>query len=67
MSWGFFVALIIAIPLITFPAAFVWYVNGGALYHALRNLVSARNPRRHPDAQQQARRAAGSQQGHGAT
>ncbi|OGO38040.1 MAG: hypothetical protein A2147_07510 [Chloroflexi bacterium RBG_16_57_8] len=36
MEWQFFVALIVAIPIILFPAAFVWYLNVGGLYHALR-------------------------------
>jgi hypothetical protein len=31
MEWQFIVALIIAIPVILFPAAFVWYLNLGGL------------------------------------
>ena len=31
MEWEFIVALIIAIPVILFPAAFVWYLNLGGL------------------------------------
>ncbi len=45
MSWEFFLALVIAIPLITFPAAFVWYINGGAFYRALRGLFSFHSKR----------------------
>ena len=30
------VALIIAIPIILFPAAFIWYINIGGVVHALR-------------------------------
>ena len=37
MHWEFVLALIIAIPIILFPAAFVWYTNVGGIYAALRN------------------------------
>lgn len=30
------VALIVAVPVILFPAAFVWYLNIGGVVHALR-------------------------------
>ena len=46
MSWEFLLALIVAIPLITFPAVFVWYVNGGGLFHAIRDRMSARASKR---------------------
>ncbi len=36
MQWEFIVALIVAIPIILFPAAFVWYLNLGGLTAALR-------------------------------
>jgi len=36
MQWEFIVALIIAIPIILFPVAFVWYLNAGNLYSAIR-------------------------------
>ncbi len=36
MQWEFIVALIIAIPVILFPAAFVWYLNVGGLYVAVK-------------------------------
>jgi hypothetical protein len=32
----FIIALIIAVAVILFPAAFVWYFNIGSLYAALR-------------------------------
>ena len=47
MSWEFLVALIIAVPLITFPAVFVWYVNGGGLFQAIKDRVSVRGSKRH--------------------
>lgn len=36
MQWEFVVALVIAIPIILFPAAFVWYLNVGGVYHAIQ-------------------------------
>jgi len=36
MQWEFIVALVIAIPIILFPAAFVWYLNIGGIYHAIQ-------------------------------
>ena len=47
MSWEFVVALIIAVPLITFPAAFVWYVNAGSIFHALKGKIPARSGKHH--------------------
>ncbi|HJX03512.1 MAG TPA: hypothetical protein VJ488_03020 [Dehalococcoidia bacterium] len=35
MQWEIIVALIIAIPVILFPAAFVWYMNLGGLVKSL--------------------------------
>jgi len=34
MQWEFIVALVIAIPIILFPAAFVWYLNVGSIFQA---------------------------------
>ena len=36
MQWEFILALVIAIPIILFPAAFVWYLNIGGIYAAIR-------------------------------
>jgi hypothetical protein len=36
MQWEFVVALAVAIPVILFPAAFVWYMNVGGAYAAVR-------------------------------
>ena len=36
MQWEFIVALVIAIPLVLFPAAFVWYLNIGGIYAAIK-------------------------------
>lgn len=36
MQWEFIVALAIVIPIILFPAAFIWYLNIGALRAAIK-------------------------------
>ena len=36
MHWEFIIALVIAIPIILFPAAFIWYINVGGIYAAVR-------------------------------
>ncbi len=36
------VALVIAIPVILFPAAFVWYLNLGGIYAAVREAQEKR-------------------------
>lgn len=42
MQWEFVVALVIAIPIILFPAAFVWYLNVGGIYAALKQVWERR-------------------------
>ena len=36
MEWQIVVALVIAIPFILIPVAFVWYLNIGGLYQAFQ-------------------------------
>ena len=36
MEGYMFLALILAIPIILFPAAFVWYLNIGGIYAAIK-------------------------------
>jgi hypothetical protein len=36
MEWQIIIALIVAIPVILFPAAFVWYLNIGGIYTAVK-------------------------------
>jgi hypothetical protein len=36
MQWELIVALVIAIPIILFPVAFVWYLNIGGIYAAIK-------------------------------
>jgi len=42
MQWELIVALVVAIPVILFPAAFVWYLNIGGIVHAVREAKAAR-------------------------
>ena len=42
MEWQVVVALVVAIPVIVFPAAFVWYLNIGGIVHAVREAKAAR-------------------------
>ncbi|MFC1961692.1 hypothetical protein ACFLWN_01400 [Chloroflexota bacterium] len=36
MDWQFIVALVIAIAVILFPAAFIWYLNIGGIVSAVK-------------------------------
>lgn len=45
MHWEFIVALIIAIPVILFPVAFIWYLNIGGIYHAIQEARKRRATR----------------------
>jgi hypothetical protein len=36
MEWHIIIVLIIAIPVILFPAAFVWYLNIGGIVNAVK-------------------------------
>ena len=36
MQWELVIALVVAIPIILFPAAFVWYLNVGSLFQAVQ-------------------------------
>jgi len=42
MQWEFIVALVIAIPIILFPAAYVWYLNIGGIYAAIKEARARR-------------------------
>lgn len=45
MEWGFIVALVLAIPIILFPVAFVWYLNIGGIYAAVKEARKRRATR----------------------
>ena len=36
MEWQIILALVLAVPIILFPVAFVWYLNIGGIYAAIR-------------------------------
>ncbi len=42
MQWEFLVALVIAIPIILFPVAFIWYINIGGIVAAIKDARTAR-------------------------
>ena len=46
MNGYIILALVIAIPVILFPAAFVWYLNIGGLYSAAKEVWRARAARK---------------------
>jgi hypothetical protein len=48
MEWQTVVALIVAVPVILFPAAFVWYINIGGVVQALRKAKALRTKKAVP-------------------
>ena len=42
MQWEIIVVLVIAIPVILFPAAFVWYLNMGGVFSAIKEARARR-------------------------
>ena len=42
MQWELVVALVVAIPVILFPAAYVWYLNIGGIYAAIKEARAKR-------------------------
>jgi hypothetical protein len=47
MEWEFIVALVVAIPIILLPVAFVWYLNLGGIYAAFREARRKRAAKEH--------------------
>ena len=45
MELGLVIGLVVAIPVILFPAAFVWYMNIGGIAQALREARESRAAR----------------------
>jgi membrane protein implicated in regulation of membrane protease activity len=43
--WEVLIALIVAVPLILFPAAYVWYLNVSSIYAAIKRMASRRAAR----------------------
>ena len=46
MNWQVIVALVIAIPIILFPVIFVWYLNMGGIFAAIKEARARRVARR---------------------
>ena len=46
MEWQVILALVIAIPIILFPVAFVWYINIGGIYAAVKEAKARRVARK---------------------
>ena len=42
MEWQVIIALIVAIPVIMFPVAFVWYLNVGGIFAAVKEARARR-------------------------
>jgi len=45
MQWELIVALVIAIPIILFPVALIWYLNIGGIYAAIKEARAKRAAR----------------------
>jgi hypothetical protein len=45
MEIGFVIALVIAIPIILFPAAFLWYINVSGLWQVMKDARERRERR----------------------
>jgi len=48
MELTLIIALAVAIPVILFPAAFVWYLNVGGIVHAVREARTAKEKKAAP-------------------
>jgi hypothetical protein len=42
MEWQVIVALIVAVPVVLFPVALVWYLNVGGIYSAVKEARARR-------------------------
>jgi len=42
MEWQFILALVLAIPLVIFPAVFIWYLNASGTLTVIRELQRRR-------------------------
>lgn len=45
MKWELVIAVIIAVPIILFPAAYVWYTNVGGVFSAIKDAMTKRGMR----------------------
>jgi hypothetical protein len=42
MEWQVILVLVLIIPIILFPAAFIWYLNAGGIFAAIKETRAAR-------------------------
>ena len=42
MEWQIVIALVIMIPVILFPVAFIWYLNVGGIFTAVKEAMARR-------------------------
>ncbi|HEY90448.1 MAG TPA: hypothetical protein G4O07_01320 [Dehalococcoidia bacterium] len=42
MEWPVVVVLVVILPVVLFPAAFVWYLNVGGVYAAVKEAIKRR-------------------------
>jgi len=42
MEWQIIIALVVAIPIILFPVALVWYINIGGIFTAIKEARARR-------------------------
>ena len=45
MDWQIIVALVVAIPIILFPVALIWYINIGGIYTAIKERLALKKDR----------------------
>ena len=48
MQWELIVALVLAIPVLLFPVAYIWYINIGGIILAVRERKTRRAAEEHP-------------------
>ena len=46
MEWQIIVALVVAIPVILFPVVFIWFLNIGGIYAAIKEARATREARK---------------------
>jgi len=47
VEWKFVLALVLAVPIVLFPVAFIWYLNIGGIYNAIIERRRRRIARKH--------------------
>lgn len=46
MEWYFILAIVLAVPIILIPVAFVWYLNASGIYTVIRETMKRQALRR---------------------